>query len=140
MGSKEFVDINDVMRASAALGAAVAAAGLLYSGFDGLPGFVWGCLASLAAGAAEHIRRMSAGRAAADALGTLSRSYVKLAIGTVLLSFVGPAMVPASTFAEHAWIIRADGVAMVCGLTAVPMAHVTLAMAKAAVRRRTKRQ
>jgi len=54
MNNDLMITTHDLVRSAAVLAAAVGAAGLLYTGLNGMLGFVWASLAGLGAGAWEH--------------------------------------------------------------------------------------
>lgn len=139
MSNDLLITIHDLVRSAVALAAAVGAAGLCYTGLNGMPGFVWGCLAALGAGAWEHCRKCRGGSATRKDLTSLSKGYVRAAIGAVFLAFVVPVLVPASVFEGDSALVWADGVLLMGGLMAVPSAHALLAVAGMVARRRPSR-
>lgn len=139
MSDDLMITTHDLVRSAAVLAAAVGAGGLLYTGLNGMPGFVWACLVGLAAGTWEHSRKCRGGRAARKDLSSLSKGYVRAAIGAVFLAFVVPVLVPASAFESGSALVWADGVLLMGGLMAVPSAHALLGVAGIVARRRPSR-
>lgn len=139
MNNDLMITTHDLVRSAAVLAAAVGAGGLLYTGLNGMPGFVWASLAGLGAGAWEHGRKCRDGRAERKMLSSLSKGYVRAAIAAVVVAFVLPVLVPATAFERGSWLVWADGVLLMGGLMAVPSAHALLAVASAVARRRPSR-
>lgn len=134
MAEKLLLSIHDVAVATAVLGIGITVIGLLVAGFAGIPGFVWACLSGLTAAALEHSTRIQHGENSKDILGKLSCRYVGGAAAAAGASFVLPAVVSATFFAGHPWLVWIDGVLLLGGLMAVPLAHASLAVAAAIAR------
>lgn len=130
---------HDLLRSVAMLAAVAGAARLLYTGLNGMPGFVWVSLLGLAAGTWEHSRKCCAGQAPRKVLSSLSNVYVWTAIGVVAIALLLPTLVPVTAFERGGWLVWVDGVLMLGGLVAVPSARALLAVACMVARRRPAR-
>lgn len=133
------ITTHDVVRSAAMLAAVTGAAGLLYTGLNGMPGFVWASLLAITAGTWEHSRKCCGGQAPRKVLSSLSKVYVWTAIGAVAIALLVPILVPVTAFERGSWLVWVDGVLMLGGLMAVPGAHALLAVAGMVARRRPSR-
>lgn len=136
MDAKVEVSTNDVVRSGAVLGAVIAALGMLATGFAGFPGFVWACLAGLCAATCEFVRKQGGKLPPGMQQDSLSKQYVVGALIAVGIAFVMPALIPADAYAVSETLRWINGVLLLGGLMAVPLAHAQLRVARMlAVRR-----
>ena len=62
MHNELMITTHDVVRSDAMLAAVTGAAGLLYTGLNGMPGFVWASLLAITAGTWELSRKCCGGK------------------------------------------------------------------------------
>src|SRR5476649_1715343 len=98
MNYEQMIATKDLARAAAVLAAAMGAVGLLFTGLNGVPGFVWAWLAGLGASTWGCSQKCRGGRATLKELSSLSRGYVNTSIGAVVVAFVVPLLVSSAEY------------------------------------------
>jgi hypothetical protein len=128
MGESTRIRARDLLQAGALLLWGIAAVAVVVGQFLQIPGFVWPLLLALAAAMVELWRRCRL-PVAVSVLGKLTPNYVRAAIGAVALAFVMPALISSDVWEHTRWLIWIDGLLLLGGLSAVPMAHAVLFIA-----------
>lgn len=130
------IKVHDLLLSAAILAAVVGVTGLLYTGLDGMPGFVWGLLIAIGGGTWEHARKCPRGHAERKVLAGMSKAYLRTSFFVVLVAAIAPVLAPASAYEKGGWIVWVDGVMLIGALMAVPIAYALLAVASVVARRR----